>query len=266
MTDATERPAVRYHREGAVGVITLDRPENRNSMTAELLDAFASAVATCRADTDIRAVVLTGEGRCFSAGADLRDAVQRDGTRFELPHERSYAMYRPFLSLLELDVPLIAALNGHAVGGGFGLSLLCDLRIGAQDARYGANFAKLGLSPGMAISTTLPRAVGLQRATELLLTGRLFDGHEGVRYGYLLQALPAAEVLPRAMQLAAEIAENAPIALRLTRRLLREGAGRDPRDAARDEAYAQAETVGTDDAREGIEALLGKRKPRFSGR
>ena len=118
MTDATERPAVRYHREGAVGVITLDRPENRNSMTAELLDAFASAVATCRADTDIRAVVLTGEGRCFSAGADLRDAVQRDGTRFELPHERSYAMYRPFLSLLELDVPLIAALNGHAVGGG----------------------------------------------------------------------------------------------------------------------------------------------------
>src|SRR5512143_2123161 len=109
--------AVRYHAEGAVGVITLNRPDNRNSMTPELLDAFAVASAAARADTTTRCVVITGTGACFSSGADFRATLQRsDGA----PHERSYAMYAPFLSLLDIAVPVIGALNGHAVGGGFG--------------------------------------------------------------------------------------------------------------------------------------------------
>src|SRR5678815_4961783 len=142
--------AVRYHADGMVGVITLDRPDNRNSMTPELLDAFAAASAAARADKSIRALVVTGTGACFSSGADFKSTLQRETG--EAPGERSYAMYVPFLSLLDLDVPVIGALNGHAVGGGFGLALVCDVRIGARDAKYGANFVKLGLAPGMAIS------------------------------------------------------------------------------------------------------------------
>src|SRR6185369_8604145 len=135
--------AVRYHVDGMVGVITLDRPDNRNSMTPELLDAFAAASASARA-AGLRALVITGTGNCFSAGADFKFGAQRaEG----LPHERSFAMYVPFLSLLDVEVPIIGALNGHAIGGGFGLALLCDLRIGALEGKYGANFVKLGLGP-----------------------------------------------------------------------------------------------------------------------
>ena len=154
--------AVRYERSGDdVGVITLARPDNRNSMTAELLDAFAAAVLAARADTAARCIVITGSGTCFSAGADFKSMTQRDDpARPMSPAETSYAMYQPFLSVLDLEVPVIAACNGHTVGGGFGLSLMCDLRVGAQGSRFGANFARLGLHSGMAISYLLPRLVG----------------------------------------------------------------------------------------------------------
>ena len=258
--------AVRYHAEGQVGVITLDRPDNRNSMTPELLDAFARASAAARADTvsaDRRAIVITGTGSCFSSGADFKSTLQRESGA---PHERSYAMYAPFLSVLDLEVPVIAALNGHTVGGGFGLALVCDLRIGDARAKYGANFVRLGLAPGMAISYLLPRIVGLPRANELLLTGRLVDGTEAAALGILNRALPANEVLAHAMELATTIAANAPLAVRATKAAIRRGLQLAVRDAALAEAFAQAETVATDDAREGIAALLGKRDPVFTGR
>src|SRR5580765_1352526 len=194
--------AVRYHVQGPVGVITLDRPDNRNSMTGELLDAFVVASAAARADAEIRCLVVTGSGACFSAGADFKSIVQRSGGA---PHERSFAMYAPFLSLLDVEVPIVGALNGHAIGGGFGLALVCDVRIGAVEGKYGANFVRLGIGPGMAISYLLPRLVGLARASELLLTGRLVDGAEAERIGILNHALDAADVLPRAIELANEI-------------------------------------------------------------
>lgn len=257
--------AVRYEARGDVGVITLDRPDNRNSMTPELLDAFAVASAAARADQAIRCLVVTGTGTCFSSGADFKSTLQREGDD-RAPHERSYAMYEPFLSLLDVEVPVIGALNGHAVGGGFGLALVCDLRIGALDAKYGANFVKLGLAPGMAISHLLPRLVGVARASELLLTGRLVDGAEAERLGILNRAVPAAEVLIEALALARTIADNAPFAVRATKQAIRRGLGLEIREAARAEAHVQAQSLTMDDAREGIAALLAKRPPRFTGR
>lgn len=259
--------AVLYEPQGAIGVITLNRPDNRNSMTPELLDAFAAAVDRTRADDGVRCVVITGTGRCFSAGADFKSTIQRQGEGRTLqPHEKSYAMYRPFLSVLDLEVPVIGALGGHAVGGGFGLSLVCDIRIGAREAKYGANFTKLGLHPGMGISYLLPRLVGVSRAAELLFTGRLFEGEEAERIGYLSAAFPAAEVLPRAMEMAAAIAANAPAAVRMTKRTFYRGLGWDVREGAFEEAYAQAFTLETEDCAEGIAALLEKREPRFQGK
>lgn len=257
--------AVRYAREDDIGIITLDRPDNRNSMTPELLDSFAAASAAARADHVARCVVVTGTGNSFSAGADFKSTLQREGDH-RAPHERSFAMYEPFLSLLDVSVPVIGALNGHAVGGGFGLALVCDLRIGAAGAKYGANFVRLGLAPGMAISYLLPRLIGIASASELLLTGRLVDGLEAERLGILNRAVETAEVLPTALALAREIAANAPLAVRATKRAIRRGLGLAEQEAARAEAFAQAETVATEDAREGIAALLAKRAPRFTGR
>jgi enoyl-CoA hydratase len=260
-------PAVRFAVSDALGVLTLNRPDNRNSMTPELLDAFAAASAeACAAARagQLRCLVVTGTGSCFSSGADFKSTIQRDGDH-RAPHERSYAMYEPFLSLVDLAVPVIGALNGHTVGGGFGLALLCDLRIGARDAKYGANFVKLGLAPGMAISYLLPRLIGVARASELLLTGRLVDGAEAERLGILNRAVDADDVLGEALALARTIADNAPLAVRATKRAIQRGLELQIRDAARLEAYAQAETVATDDAREGIAALLAKRPPRFTG-
>ncbi|MFK7991273.1 MAG: enoyl-CoA hydratase/isomerase family protein [Sandaracinaceae bacterium] len=257
--------AVLYERDGDVGVLTLNRPDNRNSMTEEILEGVAARAQEARDDAAIRCLVLTGRGRCFSAGADFKSQIQRDAAG-RTPHERSYAMYAPFLSLLDVEVPIVGAINGHAVGGGFGLSLMCDLRYVREDAKYGANFTRLGLHPGMAVSYLLPRLVGLPQASEWLYTGRLFDGHEGARAGLFNAALQGGEVLGRAMETARAIAANAPIAMRMTKRSLREGLGWDIRGAAHREAFAQAVSVDTEDAKEGMAALLEKRDPDFKGR
>jgi enoyl-CoA hydratase/carnithine racemase len=259
--------AVRYEARDGIGVITLDRPDNRNSMTPELLDAFARASAAARADGEIRALIVTGTGKCFSAGADFTAGVQRGGDDLA-PHERSYAMYEPFLSLLDVEVPVIGALNGHAVGGGFGLALVCDVRVAAREAKYGANFVALGLAPGMAISHLLPRLIGAARASELLFTGRLVDGVEAERLGIVNRAVPAAQVMDDATELARAIAANAPFAVRATKAAIRRGLDPhlEPRAAARAEAHDQAKSLTMDDAREGMAALLAKRKPSFTGR
>jgi enoyl-CoA hydratase/carnithine racemase len=256
--------AVRYSTDGHVGVITLNRPDNRNSMTPELLDAFATATAAAKNDASIRALVVTGTGSCFSSGADFKSTLQRDSGAS--PAERSYAMYVPFLSLLDIEVPVIGALNGHTVGGGFGLALVCDMRIGARDAKYGANFVKLGLAPGMSISYLLPRLIGMARANEMLLSGRLVDGTEAESLGILNRAVATNEVSSAAMELAKTIAGNAPLAVRATKAAIRRGLALTAREAARDEAEAQAMTLATDDAKEGISALLEKRTPNFTGR
>jgi len=175
-------------------------------------------------------------------------------------------MYEPFLSLLDIDVPIIGALNGHAVGGGFGLALVCDLRIAALEAKYGANFAAVGLAPGMAITHLLPRLIGGARASELLFTGRLVDGAEAERLGIVNRAVPAARVMDEAMALARTIAANAPFAVRATKAAIRRGLGLEVRAAARAEAHEQAASLAMADAREGMAALLAKRKPVFTGR
>ena len=130
-----KEPPVLLQHQGPIGVITLNRPDNRNSMTPELLDEFSAVVAKVRSDHSLRCVVITGKGPCFSAGADFNSVIQRDvQARPTQSYERTYAMYEPFLSVLNIEVPVIAALNGHAVGGGFGLSLMCDIRIANRDA------------------------------------------------------------------------------------------------------------------------------------
>lgn len=260
-------PAVLVSQQGPVATIALNRPANRNAMSSELLDAFAAAVADVRGRRDVRAVVIAGSGGTFSAGADLKDQLQRkDAAADRTGQEKSFALYQPFLDVLSLDVPVVGALTGHAVGGGFGLALCCDLRVAQRDAKYGANFVRLGIHPGMAITWLLPRLCGVPKAMEWLLTGQLFNGEEGADAGLFNRSAAKDDVLPVALDLAHTIAANAPIAVRLTKQSVYRGLQWDPQGAAWHEAFAQALTVGTDDAVEGVAAMLGKRAPEFRGR
>jgi len=253
----------------AIATITLNRPENRNSMTQEVMAAFRDAVARAAADRGLRCVVITGSGASFCAGADFRSAAplaeRSESERSEPDYERLYRTYEPFLDVFDLPMPTVAAMNGHAVGGGFGLALVCDLRVANRDARYGANFAKLGFHSGMAISHLLPRIVGVPAAAEMLFTGRLVSGAEAAAIGLAHEAVAAGEVRDAAMRRAQAVAACAPEAVRLMKRSLYRGAGWDPRGAARAEAFAQAATMRSNDAREGIRALLEKREPKFTG-
>ena len=254
--------AVFYQRDGHIGTITLNRPDNRNSMTPELLTAFTAASEQARTDRDARCIVIVGRGNCFSAGADFHAPIQ-GGHENAPPHEKSFAIYQPFLSVLEIEVPVLGALNGHAVGGGFGLALTCDIRIGTRNAKYGANFARLGLHPGMAISYLLPRLIGISNAAEMLFTGQLVLGDRAAELGIVSRAVDGEEVLPATMALAKSISEAAPNALRMTKRTFYDGLDWQPQRAAYREAIAQAQTIDTDESREGMTALLEKRTPRF---
>jgi len=260
-------PAVLYEVEDHVAILTLNRPDNRNSMTPDVLAGLAEAVASARGDADVRCLVVTGRGKSFCAGADFKSQTL-GGSAAEAapPHERFYGTYVPFLSILDVEVPTIAAMQGHAIGGGLGLGVVCDLRVANREARYGANFVRLGLHPGMATTYLLPRLMGVPKAVEFLLTGRIVSGAEAAEAGLVNHAVDGDAVLSRARELAAEIAGAAPRAVQWTKRSIYEGLGWDPRTAARREAHVQSRTAEMEDAREGIAALLGRRDPEFRGR
>ena len=257
--------AVLYEAADRIGLITLNRPDHRNAMTPELLDAFSEAIDEARGDGGIRCLIITGKGKCFSAGADLRSSMQR--TDLGKPsREASFAMYEPFLKVLDVEVPVIAAMNGHTVGGGFGLALLADIRVANVDAKYGVNFARLGIHSGLGISYVLPRLVGAACASELLFTGRLVRGDEALRIGLVTHSEEASEVLPTAMQLARAVAGSAPLAVQQMKASIRRGLGWDIRAAALEEAALQAASLDTEDAKEGVAAILEKREPEFTGK
>ena len=260
--------AVLYEVRDHVAEVTLNRPDNRNSMTPDVLRGLSDCVGRVKSDPDIRCVIITGRGKSFCAGADFKSQGAQDsgGSLYQAPHERSYSIYASFLSVLDIEVPTIAAMQGHAIGGGLGLAIVCDLRVANRDARYGANFVRLGLHPGMATTYILPRLLGVPRATELLLTGRLFSGAEAAEYGLAHYAVDGEQVIDKGRELAAEIASAAPIAVRWTKRSIYRGLEWDPRGAARYEAHEQSRTIETEDFREGVSALLEKRAPSFKGR
>jgi len=214
-------PAVLVSRRDLVCEITLNRPAHRNGMSPEMLGPFQQVIDQVKTDRDIRCVVITGNGANFCSGADFRSGILERGD--QLPEEATYGIYRPFLTILEVQVPVIAAMNGHAIGGGFGLGLVCDLRVANREARYGANFARLGVHSGMAITYLLPRITSVPRAAELLFTGRVFTGAEAAEMGIANYAVDPAEVLSKSRELAAEIAACAPAAVRMMKRSLYRG-------------------------------------------
>ena len=263
----SESEAVLYEVKDHIATITLNRPDNRNSMTEDILSGIEARTAQVREDQDVRCVIITGNGSCFCAGADFKTGATREiSGRTLQPNEKSFMMYKPFLSVLDIEVPVIGALNGHAIGGGLGLTLVCDIRVANKDAKYGANFTKLGLHPGMATTYFLPRFIGVPRAAELLLTGRIITGDQAAEYGLMNYAVDKDEVWNKSWELAQEVASCAPLANRWAKQSLYQNTDWNPIPAARHEAELQSRTIITEDFKEGSTAMMEKRTPEFHGK
>lgn len=260
---------VRLGRHDGVAVLTLNDPGRRNAMSVGMGRALHDLLGPLATETDLRCAVLTGEPPAFSAGGDL-DMLEEHARRTrDEGFDASGPMldfYRLFLALRDLPVPVVAAVNGHAVGAGLCAAVACDLVLVAEDARLGVTFARLGIHPGMGASWLLPRLVGRQRAAELLYTGRLVSGTEAASYGIALAAYPDDQVLDRALELAGQIAASAPRVVRQLKTTLQRTWQHTLDEHLRAEAAAQATSYGTADALEGIAAVRAGRQPRFTGR
>jgi enoyl-CoA hydratase/carnithine racemase len=256
--------------EEGIATLTLNEPDRRNPFSPALVDAFTERVAEIKSRKDIRVVVVTGAGKAFSAGADfatMPTLAARSGLDGILGiHAAIETLYAAFVSLDSIEVPTIAAVNGAAIGGGFGLALLCDVRFVATDAKLAVNFARLGIHSGLAITDLLPRAVGYSNAADLLLSGRRILGDEAVRMGFAREAVDADQVLPRALELAGEMAACAPLAVRSIKKTLRATTGRDLSPTLAKESMAQALLMQSKDAQEGIKAMMSRRPPEFEGK
>jgi enoyl-CoA hydratase len=249
-----------------VVVLTLSLPELRNAMTSELTAAWSATIAELRADSSLRAVVVTGEGTAFCSGGDLSWIGESPDLTVPLIRDRMLPFYRAWLTIHDLEVPTIAAVNGHAIGAGLCLALACDLRYAATSATLSAPFTALGMHAGMAATYLLPATVGITVARELLLTGRRVDAAEALQLGLVNGVYDGAELLDRAIEVAEQIAGNGPLAIRLTVAGLRNGTPRTLDEALQYESLAQPTTFASADLTEGLAAAKERRKPNFAGR
>ncbi len=252
-------------QQDGIVTLTFNHPENLNAMTAAMGDEVTEVVRALNQDHSARVVILTGAGRAFSAGGAKGTLQSRTTGGGSGNSEPPKAFYQRYLSLRQLEIPTIAAINGPAVGAGFCVALACDIRIAAANARMGLNFVRLGIHPGMAGTFTTPRIVGLAKACEVIFTGKLYTGEEAFAMGLVNRVVPLEKLMDEAGALAREIAGNAPIAVRLAKRALYRGEAELLEAALTVESEYQAHTWTTEDAKEGITAMTEKRAPRFRG-
>ncbi|MFI7444262.1 enoyl-CoA hydratase-related protein [Nonomuraea indica] len=257
---------IRYDVTDAVAAITLDRPDAMNSLTAELKSALLDALRRAAGDPAVRAVLLTGSGRAFCAGQDLREhADNLEAGRGLADTVRLH--YNPIVELITtMPKPVVAAVNGVAAGAGASLAFACDLRVASEKARFALAFAGIGLAPDSGASWTLQRLVGPGRATELLLLGEPLDAARALELGVVTRVVPADDVLKTAQELATRLAQGPTLAYAATKRALAYAATHTLPDALALEAELQDQCAATADHQAATRAFLAKERPVFGGR
>jgi 2-(1,2-epoxy-1,2-dihydrophenyl)acetyl-CoA isomerase len=262
---------VRYEERGGIGEIRFNRPERLNAIDSRTLQDFGRAIAWATQTDSVRCVIITGEGRAFSAGADVKDWSERlegeaepDGAASS-DHTFAYLNDQIITSLYRLPKPVIAAINGPAVGMGLDIALAADLRVAATDAKMAVRYIRIGVVPDFGGTFLLPRLVGMTKATELAMTGRFFDAAEADAMGMLNEVVEPDELDAAARRWARLLADGPPVALGLLKRNLQDSLSTSFDASLRNETLAHDICASTNDMREGVLAMAQKREPNFVG-
>ena len=258
------------HTEDSITTWTLNMPEARNPISGdEVVSRMVDLAAAANADRNVRVVILTGAGSAFSAGGNVKDMVDRvgmfGGSQADIQHGYTSGIQRLTRAIYGCEVPIIAAVNGPAVGAGCDLALMADMRIASDNAFFAESFVKLGLIPGDGGAWLLPRAVGAARAAEMAFTGDRVDAATALEWGLVSRVVAADALMDTAKQLAARVASNPPNALRLTKKLLREADTQHLGGILELSAAMQAISHGTADHREALSAFVERRPGQFTG-
>jgi 2-(1,2-epoxy-1,2-dihydrophenyl)acetyl-CoA isomerase len=251
-----------------IATITLNRPDNMNTYNVEMLNELDSVLEMVTQDDDIRAVIITGEGRAFSAGADVQGIEGMLGLQKELPETEDMLkmIVRVVIAIRQVPKPVVAALNGVVAGGAANLVLACDLVIASEKARMAQNFINIGLVPDGGGTYFLPALIGYQRTTEIFFTGKILTAQEAFDLGLYNRVVPPEEVMSAARELAGELAQKPTAAIAAGKAILNRETITVLRSYLEDEVSAQRRMVATHDAKEGMTAFLEKRKAKFIGK
>ena len=260
--------AVYWSREGSVATITLNRPAQFNVMNTELSAGLRKALMECWDDDEVRAIILTGNGKAFSAGGDIKFFIEELGQQRIVPSlEKMMPILHAAIAMIrEIPKPVIAALNGVAAGGGFGLALACDFRIASPQVNLVTAFLGIGVSPDSSSTFFLPRHVGLAKATEMFLRNKPVSAAQALDLGLVTAVVEPDTVMAEAKKLADELAQGPTAAFGRTKLLLNQSLGSSLHEQLQSEARSITVSMGTPDFAEGIKAFMEKRKPTFKGK
>ncbi len=259
---STDFKNLRLDVDGQIATLTFDRPAVRNALDRDTVKECYAALDRLASSPDVGVLIVTGAGdQAFVSGADINDIRTRT-----LEDGLAAINSSLFASIERFARPTIAAVNGYALGGGCELALACDIRIASENAKFGQPELNIGIIPGAGATQRLPRVIGMGRAKHLILTGEIIDAQRALDYGLVTEVVPAAELMPRARELAARILRLGPLAARLAKLALNASARVDLDSGLLIETLAQAICYDSDDKVEGASAFLEKRKPRFSGK
>lgn len=264
-----EYKTIILQKKDGIATITLNRPDRLNALTPQMADEMTDVFGVVDKDAEVKVIVLTAAGRVFCAGADMDEwflpmaKERRKGVPGDWTNH--FAETTP-VALSRVRKPIIAAINGAAVGWGCSITLPCDIRIASEEAKFSLPFVRVGISPEMGASYFLPRLVGMGKACELILTGKMIDAREAKEIGLVNQIVPAAELIKVAYELAASIAKLAPLALMVSKRLLNRGLDADLYTQLQYESYSINYLFSTEDFEEASKAFVEKRQPVFKGK
>lgn len=249
--------------ENHVGIIRINNPASLNALNSQIISELSAAAEQAENDDNIYAVVITGEGRAFVAGADISEMVSLSVKEGEEFGRKGADVFR---KIEQLKKPVIAAVNGFALGGGCELAMACDIRIAADNAKFGQPEVGLGITPGFSGTVRMTKLIGAAKAKELIYTGRVIDAAEALSIGLVNKVVPAAELMQSVMEMANAIASKAPVAVRLSKECINFAVDNNTDDSNNTENILFGKCFGTRDQKEGMEAFLGKRKAVFENR
>jgi enoyl-CoA hydratase/carnithine racemase len=257
-----------YEQDQRVVTITLNRPDTRNALSGDLIDGLIDALEKANRDKNVGCVILTGAGKSFSSGGNLQEiknmTTKDNMSQSQLEEWYRFGIQKIPLTMNAIDVPIVAAVNGHAIGAGNDLCTMCDIRIAGEDAKFSESFLRIGIIPGDGGSWFLPKIIGLSRAAEMILTCDVLDAKKALNWGLVSQVVKNEELIIQAKEIANKIASQPPEASRRAKRLLRMSQNV-PLDKALEMAASQQSILQMmDDHREAIDALLEKRSPKYT--